>query len=116
MSATRKIYTGLVLLGSSFLFACSSSNPSLYPVKMTGRYGYISKAGKVAINPQFDDVGRFAEGLAPVKFGTKWGDIDREGKLAINPQFAVADPFSGGVALIGTNMRFGDIDKAGKIS
>src|SRR5437763_6989853 len=110
MSTTPKIYVGLILLGTSFLVACSSGNPSLHPIKMTGKYGYITKSGKIAINPQFDDVGRFAEGLAPVRMGRMWGYIDSQGKLAINPQFDVADPFSDGAALIGTNLRFGYID------
>src|SRR5438445_12001692 len=115
ISAGRKTYIGLALTGICLLSSCNLGRSALFPVRVNGKYGYITKSGKIAINPQFDDVGRFAEGLAPVRMGRMWGYIDSQGKLAINPQFDVADPFSDGAALIGTNLRFGYIDKAGKI-
>src|SRR5437660_12636727 len=115
MSLKGKTCIGLALSCVCLLFGCASGGAALFPVKMNGRYGYITKSGKVAINPQFDDVGQFSEGLAPVKLGKTWGYVDRNGKLAINPQFDVADPFSDGLALVGTGYRYGYIDKAGKL-
>jgi hypothetical protein len=110
MSDARKTIGGVVLLGICALFACASGSSCLFPVKLNGKYGFITKSGKVAIHPQFNDVGKFAEGLAPVKLGKSWGYIDRQGKLAIPPQFDVADPFSDGAALIGAAYRFGYIE------
>ena len=114
MSAKRKTCIGLTLMGIGLLSACGLGGSALFPVKVGGKYGYMTKWGKIAITPQFDDEGVFAEGLAPVKLGRAWGYIDQNGKLAINPQFEAADPFSDGAALVGSGYRYGYIDKAGK--
>lgn len=54
----------------------------------TGKYGYITPDGKLAIPVQFDEAGKFGDdGLAPVgmqgKYYVKWGFADREGKIVI---------------------------------
>src|ERR1044071_1898832 len=55
------------------------------------RYGYMDKAGRVVITPQFYNAGHFSEGLAWVavlKEGEwRYGFIDKAGKLVIEPQF-----------------------------
>src|SRR5690242_9436226 len=108
---SRKAYIGLTLTGICLLASCGLGRSALFPVKVNGKYGYITKSGKIAINPQFEDEGVFADGLAPVKTGGRWGYIDTSGKFAINPQFDIADPFSDGMALVGSNYRYGYIDK-----
>src|SRR5260370_38941061 len=105
MSASPKILIGLALAQCGWLISCASNGSSLFPIRQSGKYGYITKAGKVAINPQFDNVGKFSEGLAPVKMGKVWGYIDSQGKLVINPQFDVADRFAYGLALVASGYR-----------
>ena len=58
---------------------------SLFPVVQNGKWGFIDKTGKIIINPQFDEVDFFSEGLCAVKIGNKWGYIDKKGKYAWNP-------------------------------
>ncbi|PGH37815.1 MAG: hypothetical protein CRN43_18915, partial [Candidatus Nephrothrix sp. EaCA] len=48
----------------------------LAPVKIDGKWGYINKAGKIVIKPQFEDARWFQEGLARIKLGGRWGYID----------------------------------------
>ena len=91
----KSVFT-LVLLGA--LSACTAAT-ALFPVVISGRWGYITKSGDTVINPQFDRAEIFAEGLAPVKMG-KWGYVDTAGKVAINPQFDRADVFSEGLAAV----------------
>ncbi len=96
----RKITVSCVLAAAALLLGSCGSG-SLHPVLVNGRYGYIDHSGKLAITPQFDAAGEFAEGLAPVQTNGKWGYIDRSGKLAITPRFDLADPFSSdGLALV----------------
>ena len=45
-----------------------------------GRYGYINPEGKYVINPQFEDAGTFAGGLAAVKLGAIGASLTRPGK------------------------------------
>jgi hypothetical protein len=52
----------------------------LFPIKENGKWGFIHKTGKVAIEPQFDLVGIFSEGLAQVRIGANCGYIDRARK------------------------------------
>ena len=80
----------------------------------TGKYGYIDKTGKYAINPQFDVAGEvFVDGLTIVRTGDsvtgKWGYIDKTGKYVVNPQFDMAYGFMNDIA----EVRIGD-DKTGK--
>src|SRR3954447_22869405 len=89
MPASRKTYIGLTLTGIWLLSSCGLGRSSLFPVKVNGKYGYMTRSGKIAINPQFEDEGAFAEGLAPVKMGGRWGYIDTSGKFSINPQFEI---------------------------
>ena len=82
------------------------------------------KPGTIVINPQFDSVGSFSEGLAAVRSGDartgKWGFIDKTGHYVITPQFDGADSFSDGLALVrhgddDTGRQWGFIDKTGHV-
>ena len=61
-------------------------------------YGFIDKSGKVVIEPQFDNVSAFSEGLAQVEKDDKWGFIDKNGKVVIEPQYDYVRDFSEGLA------------------
>ncbi|ECH5021687.1 WG repeat-containing protein, partial [Campylobacter coli] len=50
-------------------------------------WGFIDKSGKIVIEPKFDGVGNFSEGLAGVELNGKWGFIDKSGKIVIEPKF-----------------------------
>src|SRR6218665_1119163 len=83
------------------LFAFCTSETLLAPVKIDGKWGYIDKSGKIAINPQFDFAWEFQEGLAVIQFGDKngfdkWGYIDKTGEIVIEPQFDFIWVGSGG--------------------
>jgi len=58
---------------------------SLFRVSVNNKWGYINKRGENVINPQFDYVRSFSEGLAPVEIGGKWGYIDKSGDYIWKP-------------------------------
>jgi len=73
------------LLFSFLLSASCTSETLLAPVEIDGKWGFIDKTGKIAINPQFEDAWEFKEGLATIQLGNKYGYIDKSGKIVTNP-------------------------------
>ncbi|EAK6428864.1 WG repeat-containing protein [Campylobacter coli] len=87
----------------------------LIRVKIDGQWSFLDKNGEFAIEPKFDYVWSFWEGLAGVKLNGKWGFIDKNGEFAIKPNFDDAWYFREGLAKVGLNGKYGLIDKSGKI-
>jgi len=80
------------------------------------QYGFIDKTGKMVIDPQFEQVFEFSEGLAAVR--TKedvWGFIDKSGKMVIEPKFDDVRNFSEGFASVRIGGKWGFIDKSGNM-
>ena len=96
-----------------------------YPAPVGKRWGYIDRAGKMVIKPQFDDAEDFYEGLAAVKVGEKWGFIDRTGKVIVKPKWDRVRRFSEGMAAVARERRsgwfsvsnedWGYVDKTGRV-
>ncbi len=64
------------------------------PASFGGKCGYVDKAGKLVISPQFDTALPFeaSNGLAIVRLGDQWGLVDRKGNYVVNPQFQSIRP------------------------
>jgi hypothetical protein len=101
------------------------------------KYGFLNKAGKFAISPQFDQANDFHEGLARVgvtktepdpkqpqktRTVTYYGYIDKIGKFIAPPKFLSAAPqFSEGMAWFGIRslnqkIQWGYINQNGQIT
>jgi hypothetical protein len=85
----------------------------LWEVRVLTKVGFIDSSGRLVINPQFEEVGFFSEGLCPARRGPHWGYIDRTGRFVIQPQFDVAGFFSEGLAAVSIKGRMGYINQAG---
>lgn len=87
----------------------------LAPVWLTGRgWGFIDINGGVVIEPQFEEVERFSEGLAGARKGGNWGFINKSGEFVINPRFTEIHKFSEDLAVVSTDNRMCFIDKQGR--
>lgn len=102
--------TGFLLVLVFFCLSVSAQdrNP-LFSVEVNGKHGFIDRNGQIVIDPQFEAVGDFSEGLARYKKGEKWGFIDRLGRVVIKPRFLWAHDFSEGLARV---QIFGPIFRA----
>lgn len=78
--------------------------------------GYIDRAGEVVIEPRFEMVQDFGEGLAGARFTTNdlWGFIDRSGKRVLSPEFEGVGRFSEGLCAARHEGLWGYIDKEGE--
>lgn len=99
------------------------------------KFSVINEQGDQLFEPQFEDAGRFGEGLIPVLIGAdpqqvrelprqismveseggRWGYADLTGKIIINPLFQEAKGFSEGLAGVKVNGSWGFINRKGKI-
>lgn len=75
---------------------------------ISGKFGYINKAGKVVIPAQFDHAGPFKNGIALVSMYNKFGYIDTSGKFIIPPTFTNAGYFIDGIARVQGDGSFGN--------
>jgi hypothetical protein len=91
----------------------------LAPVQSpAGQFGFISRSGKIAIEPTFEDTSvlGFTGGTAPVRSKGKWGYIDHAGKWTTDPQFDSAWNFSDGLAAVAVSEKWGYIASDGKFA
>ena len=79
------------------------------------KWGYITKTGKLIIEPRFRDARDFHNGFAAVRVDGRWGYIDKRGKLKIRPRFDTADDFDASLAMVSIDGEFGYVDKVGKL-
>jgi WG repeat protein len=64
------------------------------------KWGYMDTLGQLRIDPLFDDVGFFSEGLANVNKNGRWGYIDRSGDYVVEPTYKAAWAFHEGMARV----------------
>jgi len=100
---------------------CFADETPILPEK--AKCGFIDKTGKIVIEPKYNQISYFSEGLAAVSvdsdpYTAKFGYIDRTGKQIIEPKFMSKAAFNDGLAvvseLVGKEIKQGYIDKTGK--
>jgi hypothetical protein len=89
----------------------------LFNVSVNGKGGFIDASGAIVIEPIYEKVYPFSDGLAAVQVDRKWGYIDAQGKMIIEPRFASPGFFSEGLASFcdARNGRWGYIDEQGQV-
>lgn len=79
------------------------------------KWGFKNTSGKVIIQPQFDTVGKFVEGLAVVEKNGKLGMINKQNKLVVPYKYFYISDMKDGVAIVSNDRYYkGLIDKNGK--
>ena len=59
----------------------------------SGIYGFIDKDGKWIIEPKYEAVGDFHQGVCRVRINKLWGLIDKEGNIIIQPKYDGLEDF-----------------------
>lgn len=89
-------------------------------INSKGKYGYMDNVERVTIiEPKYDYIGSFNDGLSRVSINSKWGYIDEGGNITIKPVYEFARDFHDGYAAVKTRSimgtRWGYINKEGII-
>ncbi len=77
------------------------------------KYGVINLKGEIVVEPKFDSMPSFSEGLAAVFYKKKCGFINNQGQWVIDPQYNGAYNFDGGLAEVKIGDNYGYIDYGG---
>lgn len=107
-----------------------SNNDGLYCVLVDSLYGFINDKGEIKINPKFEKVGQFSEGLAYFTEGEHYGFINTRGEVVIPAKYKkrsrgrfnfAIEPFGEsffkeGLAMIHESGFFGFINKKGEVA
>ncbi|MEZ4450224.1 MAG: WG repeat-containing protein [Nannocystaceae bacterium] len=78
-------------------------------------WGFIDKSGEIVLQPEYDMVHDFYDGLARVQVDDLYGFLDPKGKIAIEPTFAEVGDFHEGLAAVHDEGRSGYIDRQGEM-
>lgn len=81
-------------------------------------YGFLDKKGNIAIQPHYDDVSFFNEGLCFVKKNNKWGVIDKKGNIVIQfifDDFTYYYNFQESLAAVKQNKKWGFVNRNGEM-
>lgn len=84
-------------------------------INLGNTWGFADKSGKIVIEPKFESVEDFSEGLAVVEINKKFGYINQSGQIVIQPQFDEAFGFEEGFAAVSINSKWGFINKKGNL-
>lgn len=84
------------------------------PVVRDEKWGYQNENGEQMIEPKYEEVSLFSEGLAFVMDSGKYGYINKQGKVVIPFQFADAEAFHNGCAVVMKDSLYGLINRRGE--
>lgn len=110
LAALGDIRCNKVYAEYSALEELCSYQEGLAAFKIRHQWGFVDAAGKVVVEPIYDEVSDFASGLAAVSVDKKWGFIDKSGALRIPMQYEWVDPFSEGLSAVHLDDTYGYID------
>ena len=85
----------------------------IIPYKSNGLFGFMDYEGNSVIEPAYDYLGFYNEGLAVAVKNGKYGYIDKGNNVVIDFQYESGSDFENGRAIVGLNEKLGVINRAG---
>ena len=86
---------------------------ALVPYQESKKWGFRDVEGNVVIQPVYERVRAFQEGLAPVRLDGKWGFIDSKGNAVVATIYDYVGAFDKGIAQAKLNGKWGFVDNRG---
>ena len=91
--------SGREMISPQLEWVSSFDDSGMAVIRREGRFGFINEAGQVVVEPQYESIRSYSEGLAAVLIDGKWGYIDTYGETVIDPVFDWVYDFSDGLAV-----------------
>jgi hypothetical protein len=88
----------------------------LAAIRVNEKVGFMDTAGRVVIEPKYDDVYPFSDGLAPVELAGKWGYVDKSGNAVVPIHYDIGHMFSEGLASVEIGGKWRYIDRRGRLA
>ncbi|MCM1035022.1 MAG: WG repeat-containing protein [Paludibacter sp.] len=104
--AIQPVHTGLGNMTADGLVAAQISG---------GKWGFVDASGRVKIQPVYDQVGGFLDGLACVALNSKWGAIDKRGQYVISAVYDLLSSVGENRILFKENGKYGLLDTKGNV-
>jgi hypothetical protein len=80
------------------------------------QWGFADSAGRVIVEPRFDEFQGFSEGVGRVVKNRLWGFVDSNGKVLVEPRFKIAYWFSEGLScVLLDDSKWGYVDRLGRV-
>ena len=92
------------------------SKRQLVPQKQGSLFGFMNYEGETIIDPLYEYVGFFHDGLAMAVKKGKFGYIDKGNNVVVDFIYDSGLDFEEGRAIVGLNDKLGVIDRSGRIS
>lgn len=91
------------------------SSLTLVAVKEKDLFGLWATTGTKVMEPRYDFIGRFNDGIAVVSLDGKMGYINKSGEEIIPPFYDDAENFNDNLAIVGEKDKYGVINRTGKM-
>jgi len=112
----RKSFAIIIALSISILIASHTLFANaLIPYRKGDLWGFSNEKSEIVIQPQYEYVDFFSDGLAIVGKNQRFGFINEQGKEVIAMKYETASDFKLGVATVMINGKYAVIDKTGKL-
>ncbi|HMB52927.1 MAG TPA: WG repeat-containing protein, partial [Thermoanaerobaculia bacterium] len=109
--------TGDLVVEAQYGYTLEPSEGLMAVATMREEWGFLSVDSlEWAVEPQFNNVSPFADGLAAADFGGRAGYIDETGETVIEARFEAARRLSEGLAAVKEGGRWGWVDPAGEMA
>lgn len=105
------------ILSIATMTACKSGGEydNYEPQKKDGKWGLVDTNGLFVVEPIWDGIGFYGDGIWPVERNGKCGAINTKGEVVVALEYEQVGQFVDGVAPVKQNNHWGYVDKKGKL-
>ena len=106
---------GILRIANRYEDVGSANNGPLITVKILGKWGAVNRSEDLIIQPNYDSIYSFVEGMSITKINDQYGLINDKGDVILSNRYEQIMRQKNGRYVTKENNKFGLIDKEGKV-